>query len=364
MAPREMLRMVEKDIEAEESTRCLKPAVTIQTHITGIKRCIKRATESANALTEQSKTAPRSRSMEGSTGKLHIENESSSPGPSAADMDRLGSTKEETGDINRLESTKEEAVDKDCPGSSSPSATELSNPDASKPPASEMNCPNSSKPPVTVMDSPDSCKVLVSEMDHRRSSKVSMADMDCLICFNRYHIYRRPKLLACQHAFCEVCLKLILQNEDNTWMITCPLCRKPTVVFGGLIRTLLDKEDIVGRLESPCPNAEIHLSPEGLHGTGGTQSSHATVCENQDIPSINQTAVQRLVLLLLLVVILIILVLPFVYTGLIKWVLCLVLILGLIMSLVLCCNPNFNCSSLGISLPFFHKKESHVISIA
>ncbi|XP_030393300.1 E3 ubiquitin-protein ligase RNF186 [Gopherus evgoodei] len=289
--------------------------------------------------------------MEGSADKLHIENEPSSPGPSAADMDRLGCT-------------KEEAADNDCPGFSSPIATELNNPDASKPPTSEMSCPNSIKHPVTVMDSPDSCKVLVSEMDHRCSSKASIADMDCLICFNRYNIYRRPKLLACQHAFCEVCLKLILQNEDNTWMIICPLCRKSTVVFGGLIRTLLDKEDIVGHLESPCPNAEIPLSPEGLHGTGGTHSSHATVCENQDIPSINQTAIQRLVLLLLLVVILIILVLPFVYTGLIKWILCLVLMLGLIMSLVLCCNPNFNCSSLGISVPFFHKKESHIVSIA
>ncbi|XP_038232309.1 E3 ubiquitin-protein ligase RNF186 [Dermochelys coriacea] len=299
--------------------------------------------------------------MEGSTDKLHIENEFSSPGPSAAEMDRLASTKE-AADTDRLGSNKKEAADKDCPGSSSPSAAELNNPDASKRTASEMNGPNSIKPPVT--DSPDSCKVLVSEMDHRHSSKALIADMDCLICFNRYNIYRRPKLLACQHAFCEVCLKLILQNEDNTWMITCPLCRKPTVVFGGLIRTLLDKEDIIGRLESTCPNAEIHVSPEWLHDTGGTQSSHATIFENQDMPSINQTAVQRLVLLLLLMVILIILVLPFVYTGLIKWVLCLVLMLGLIMSLVLCCNPNFNCSSLGISVPSFHKKESDVIAIA
>ncbi|CAM4652772.1 unnamed protein product [Lepidochelys olivacea] len=301
--------------------------------------------------------------MEGSIDKLHIENESSSPGPSAAEMDRLGSTKE-AADTDRLGSNKEEAADKDCPGSSSPSATELNNPDASKRTASEMNCPNSIKPPETVMDSPDSCKVLVSEMDHQRSSKALIADMDCLICFNRYNIYRSPKLLACQHAFCEVCLKLILRNEDNTWMITCPLCRKPTVVFGGLIRTLLDKEDIIGCLESPCPNAEIHVSPEWLHDTGGTQSSCATIFENQDIPSISQTAVQRLVLLLLLMVILIIVVLPFVYTGLIKWVLCLVLMLGLIMSLVLCCNPNFNCSSLGISVPSIHKKESDVIAIA
>ncbi|XP_025042918.2 E3 ubiquitin-protein ligase RNF186 [Pelodiscus sinensis] len=289
--------------------------------------------------------------MEGSADKLHFKNESSSLGPSAADLDRL-------------QTTKEEAADKICPGSSSPSATDLDNPDASKLPASKMNCPNSVQPPVIVMDAPDSSKESVSEMDHQSSSKPSIADMDCLICFNRYNIYRRPKLLACQHAFCEVCLKLILQNEDSTWMILCPLCRKPTVVFGGLIRTLPDKEDIVGHLENPCPHAEVHLSPEGLDGIGGTQSSHATIYENQDIPSSNQLAVQRFVLLLLFVVILIILVLPFMFTGLIQWVLCLMLILGLIMSLVLCCNPSFNWRSFGISVPLCHKKESNIISIA
>ncbi|XP_067422984.1 E3 ubiquitin-protein ligase RNF186 [Emydura macquarii macquarii] len=302
--------------------------------------------------------------MEGSSNKLYVENESSSPGPSGADVNRLRSTKEELAVMDRLRSTKEAAADKDCPGSSSPSATELDNPDASKSSASEMDCPNSIKPLLRVTESSDSSKELVSEMDHRRSSKASVADMDCLICFNRYNICRMPKLLACQHTFCEVCLKLILQNEDNTWMIICPLCRKATIVFGGLIRTLRDKEDIVGRLENPCPNTEIHLSPEGLNGVGGYQSSHVMMYENQDSLNGNQTAVRRLVLLLLFMVILIILVLPFVFTGMIKWVLCFMLMLGLIMSLLLCCNPRCSCSSFGISLPLFHKKESHVASIA
>uniref|UniRef100_A0A8C8S8C5 Ring finger protein 186 n=1 Tax=Pelusios castaneus TaxID=367368 RepID=A0A8C8S8C5_9SAUR len=205
---------------------------------------------------------------------------------------------------------------------------------------------------------------LVSETNDQHTSKASISDMDCLICFNKYNICRMPKLLACQHAFCEVCLKLILHNEDNTWMITCPLCRKATVVFGGLIRTLRDKEDIGGCLENPCPDIEICLSPEGLKGPDGCQSSHAIIYENQDILNSNQTAVRRLVLLLLLVVILIIVVLPFVFTGMIKWVLCFLLTLGMIMSLVLCCNPNFGCSSFGISLSLFHKKESHIASIA
>ncbi|XP_074831740.1 E3 ubiquitin-protein ligase RNF186 [Carettochelys insculpta] len=289
--------------------------------------------------------------MERSTDELHAENEVSSLGPSYSN-------------IKRLVSTTDEVANKDCPGSSSSSATVLDKLDAVAPPPSEMNCPNSIKPPVTVRDSPDSSKVFVSGMNHWCSSKASVADMDCLICFNRYNISRRPKLLACQHAFCEVCLKLILQNKDNTWMITCPLCRKPTVVFGGLICSLLDKDSIVGHLERPCPHAERSLFPKGLTGCGDTECSHATAYENQDIHSSSQTAVQRLMLLLLFIVILIILVLPFVYTEMIKWVLCFMLMLGLIMSLVLCCNPNFNCRSSGISIPLFDKKESHIVSIA
>uniref|UniRef100_A0A803V8N7 RING-type domain-containing protein n=1 Tax=Ficedula albicollis TaxID=59894 RepID=A0A803V8N7_FICAL len=75
-----------------------------------------------------------------------------------------------------------------------------------------------------------------------------------------------PKLLDCQHTFCAVCLKLILRKEENIWIITCPLCRKPTFVSGGLIRTLQDKEDILERLESLDSNPEVYVCAVGLDG--------------------------------------------------------------------------------------------------
>ncbi|XP_019397272.1 PREDICTED: RING finger protein 186 [Crocodylus porosus] len=289
--------------------------------------------------------------MEGPTNKLHFETESNSLGPMLAEVGRLAPTEEHAAEMEGL-------------GSFSPSDTKLDSPHATESPEAEMDCPSSIKPPATAMDTPDTSKFLVSNADYRRSSKASIADMDCLICCNRYNIYRVPKLLACQHAFCAVCLKLIVRSEDRTWIITCPLCRKVTVVFGGLICTLRDKEDILSRLESPDTNTEMQLSPKELDNISGTQSSHAALHTDEHIASSNRLAIQRLVLLLLLVVILIIIVLPFTYAGLVKWVLCFVLTLGLIMSLILCCNPSFSCSCDRGSLSLCHKKESHIISIA
>uniref|UniRef100_A0A8C2U521 Ring finger protein 186 n=1 Tax=Coturnix japonica TaxID=93934 RepID=A0A8C2U521_COTJA len=195
------------------------------------------------------------------------------------------------------------------------------------------------------------------------SPSSSLADMDCLVCFNKYNIYRLPKLLGCQHAFCAVCLKLILRKEENAWIITCPLCRKNTSVSGGLIRTLPNKEEIMELLEHPDSCIEVHGSGIGLDSSSWAQSSQDILNREQTVPADNRLAVQRLVLLLLLLVILTILILPFIYSGMIKWVICIMLTLGLLMSMVLCCTPKFYWSCNGSSLRSCHK-ETHIAAIA
>ncbi|XP_009461710.1 PREDICTED: RING finger protein 186 [Nipponia nippon] len=187
--------------------------------------------------------------------------------------------------------------------------------------------------------------------------------MDCLVCFNKYSIYRVPKLLDCQHAFCAVCLKLILRKEERSWIITCPLCRKATFVAGGLVRTLQNKEDIMEHLENPNSNPEVHVSAVGLDSNSWTQASQDTLHGDENVPADNRLAIQRLALLLLLVVILTILILPFIYPGLIKWVICLLLSLGLVMSMVLCCTPKFSWRCNRDSLTSCHK-ETHITAIA
>ncbi|XP_008501976.1 E3 ubiquitin-protein ligase RNF186 [Calypte anna] len=252
-------------------------------------------------------------------------------GEGAAEMSRAGSRPENAVDVKRLGLTEDSIKDME-----SPSGTEQHSPDAFNP--AIPDCPNP-QPLITLTNS-NSPKVCSCELNQQCLTTVS-ADLDCPVCFNKYNIYRVPKVLDCQHTFCAVCLKLILRREESTWIITCPLCRKATSVPGGLIRTLPNKEGIMEHLENPDSNPEVHISVLGLDNTTWTQTSQDTLYRDENIPADNRLAVQRLVLLLLLLVILTILILPFIFSGLIKWVICLVLTLGLLMSMVLCCTPKF-----------------------
>ncbi|XP_054857864.1 E3 ubiquitin-protein ligase RNF186 [Eublepharis macularius] len=319
---------------------------------------IRRADRSAGTLCKRLIRIPEASafSTEGLSDNLHMENEA------RGEMEKAGRAVEEAA---QLEAPKEPTPNTDSsPGvevcaveeaaSSCPAAAKCPAADASQPLGLKRSA--SLEPHTSITMAPPQP---APEPHHQRTPKASIAEMDCLICFNRYSASRLPKLLACQHAFCAVCLKLILHNEDHTWIITCPLCRKATVVFGGLICSLRDKEDVLSRLDSPDPDAKVPCPPDP---PGSSQANCRSISRNQE-PESNRTAAKRLVLLLLLVAVLIVLVLPFMYTGLLKWALSGVVVLGLVMSGVLCCNPGWrNCSDF--SLPPWRKKESHVASVA
>ncbi|XP_039940483.1 E3 ubiquitin-protein ligase RNF186 [Hirundo rustica] len=288
--------------------------------------------------------------MEKSTDKPNKENRSSAPGVlqaeadspvpvagGAAEMSRAGSVTQNSKHEKRVRFTEECTEEMERP-----SGTESDSP--------------------AVLTNTNSPEMSTLELNHQCSDTAAL-DADCMICFNKYSIYRVPKLLDCQHAFCAVCLKLILRKEENTWIITCPLCRKPTFVSGGLIRTLQNKEDILERLESLDSNPEVYVYAMGLDGNSWTQSSQDILNTEENSPTHSGLAVQRLVLLLLLGVILAILILPFMYSGKVKWVICLLLTLGLLMSLVLCCTPKFHCRCKKDSSASCDK-EIHVVTVA
>ncbi|XP_025030915.1 RING finger protein 186 [Python bivittatus] len=194
--------------------------------------------------------------------------------------------------------------------------------------------------------SPAALNVLAPAPLRQCPSRVSVAEMDCLICFNRYSFARLPKVLACQHAFCAVCLKLILRNEDRTWVISCPLCRKTTAVFGGLICSLRNQEHVMEQLGSPDPDAKGAGSPGAA---GARRSRHpSSDVQSQDGGEINQAATKRLILLLMIVSLLIVLILPFMNTGLLTWSLCFMIVLSVIVSVVLCWDPSWMHPSLSV----------------
>uniref|UniRef100_A0A8C8YRS7 RING-type E3 ubiquitin transferase n=1 Tax=Prolemur simus TaxID=1328070 RepID=A0A8C8YRS7_PROSS len=190
-------------------------------------------------------------------------------------------------------------------------------------------------------------------------------DLECLVCREPYSCARSPKLLACQHAFCAVCLKLLLCIQDSTWSITCPLCRKVTGVPGGLICSLRDQEAVLGRLAQSCP--EVRLSLQGLADPAASMERHPRVAgeDGQDAVSANRAAARRLAAHLLLLVLLIILILPFIYPGVIRWVLASIITLALLMSILFFCHPRQgSCSSFPRTLFCREQKDSQVSSIA
>lgn len=198
---------------------------------------------------------------------------------------------------------------------------------------------------------------------HRGSAE---GDLECLVCREPYNYTRLPKLLSCQHSFCAVCLKLLLCVQEDTWSITCPLCRKVTAVPGGLICSLRDQEAVMGRLAGPC--LEVQLCPQGLEGSATPIAQHLSLAgeDEQNAVTANRVAARRLAVHLLLLVLLIILILPFVYPGVIRWVLAFIISLGLLMSTLFCCYSHNQGSCWPCPRTHFCREQKHsqITSIA
>lgn len=296
-----------------------------------------------------SRNLPSAAAMEGSTDALHAESEATAA--AAGGMEQPGAA-------NGLEMPKGAAAEPD--GGAESKACPAKEGGCCGPPCAEGPAAGAPQPGGEAeAGAPPALEPAVpppSEGPPQRPPKLSIAELDCLICFHRFSACRLPKLLACQHAFCAVCLKLILRSEEQGWVITCPLCRRATPVLGGLICSLRDKEDLLGRLEEPCPPepagrspAHRQADPRGREPPAGEETS--------------QVAAKRLLLLLLLLAaVLLALVLPFLYSGLLKWVLCSLAALGLLVSGLLFCNPRWGRS--GLRLPPWRRKESQVASVA
>ncbi|XP_004603733.1 E3 ubiquitin-protein ligase RNF186 [Sorex araneus] len=194
----------------------------------------------------------------------------------------------------------------------------------------------------------------------------SQEDLECLVCREPYSWARPPKMLGCQHPFCVVCLKLLLCVRDDSWTVTCPLCRQATIVPGGLICSLRDQEALVGQLARSC--AEVRLCPQELADPVTSATGLPTLAgeDGQGSASANRVAARRLAAHLLLLVLLIIFILPFVYPGVIRWVLIFIIILALLMSTLFCCPFSSQSSCWAPPRTVFCRgqKPSEVSSIA
>ncbi|XP_038053713.1 E3 ubiquitin-protein ligase TRIM71-like [Patiria miniata] len=66
--------------------------------------------------------------------------------------------------------------------------------------------------------------------------KISVDHLECSICTNRF---RQPKLLDCLHSFCLQCLQELRHSQDPSGTkLTCPLCRRETMLEGSGVADL------------------------------------------------------------------------------------------------------------------------------
>ena len=58
-------------------------------------------------------------------------------------------------------------------------------------------------------------------------AEISQDHLECPICSGRF---KQPKLLECSHSFCLECLQQLRQNSQSTTSLSCPVCRKETLL--------------------------------------------------------------------------------------------------------------------------------------
>ncbi|XP_071804494.1 uncharacterized protein [Asterias amurensis] len=57
--------------------------------------------------------------------------------------------------------------------------------------------------------------------------EISQDHLECPICSERF---KQPKLLECSHSFCLECLQQLRENRSSTTRLSCPVCRKETLL--------------------------------------------------------------------------------------------------------------------------------------
>ena len=71
-------------------------------------------------------------------------------------------------------------------------------------------------------------------MDTELSIEQIKKIVDHLICPTCRELYKKPKYLPCYHSYCEECLVKLMVHSN----ITCPECRKTSVIPSGEVKQL------------------------------------------------------------------------------------------------------------------------------
>ncbi|XP_036388069.1 E3 ubiquitin-protein ligase RNF186-like [Megalops cyprinoides] len=151
---------------------------------------------------------------------------------------------------------------------------------------------------------------------------------DCPVCLSAFEErgWRRGKLLPCEHAFCSVCLNILLcvaggasgqRGKAGVPGVCCPLCRRFTPIPGGIIALLPDYRPPAGDSEEDrgaeraAGAEESETGAEEQAVAEGTLAMRAATWAEQDgEPAPGDVAARRLLALFALLLLILLSLLP------------------------------------------------------
>ncbi|XP_033097409.1 tripartite motif-containing protein 2-like isoform X2 [Anneissia japonica] len=96
--------------------------------------------------------------------------------------------------------------------------------------------------------------------------------LQCTLCLDRL---TKPKVLPCQHTFCEGCLELWVDRNEG---LTCPVCRKDYPLPANGVVGLPDNFFINNIIDFISLKKECEENSTACHGCERTASNYCTVC--------------------------------------------------------------------------------------
>ncbi|XP_071510966.1 E3 ubiquitin-protein ligase TRIM56-like [Diadema antillarum] len=112
--------------------------------------------------------------------------------------------------------------------------------------------------------------------------EISSQNLECPICLS---LFNQPTSLTCSHTFCKDCLERIFETQLDQRNLTCPVCRKETLLPSGgasKLQTNIPLSSLVDKVKSKNPTCTdcgkyMCESCEKNHSTWGTVSTHEVV---------------------------------------------------------------------------------------
>ncbi|XP_072163694.1 uncharacterized protein [Diadema setosum] len=110
--------------------------------------------------------------------------------------------------------------------------------------------------------------------------QISSQNLECPICLT---LFNQPKSLTCSHTFCKGCLERVSQTHPSQQTITCPVCRKGTLVPSGdvnKLQTNVPLSSLVDEVKTKNPTCTVCQTDEKPPAVSYCQDCAKNMCKS------------------------------------------------------------------------------------